>query len=94
MLTHVAKYEKCSVKDEALAKIQSGVHFRKVPTSVEKDGLKPSDKIDLGWKMKSDLLPDFWKVANECEASSDANPRVREAKTRFGYHLIMVHDRK
>ena len=88
------QYEKCSIKNEALAKIQSGVHFSKVPAAGENNRLKPLDKVDLGWKMKTDLLEDFWKVAYECEASDDATPRVREAKTKFGYHLIMVHERK
>lgn len=89
------KYAKCSIKDEALSKIRAGTRFDEVPIAGEgKDRLKPQDKIHLGWKTKSDLKVDFWKSAYECEVSSYSSPQVREAKTDWGYHIIMVHGRK
>ncbi|TVY62796.1 Peptidyl-prolyl cis-trans isomerase PIN4, partial [Lachnellula suecica] len=48
----------------------------------------------LGWKTRGDLDPTFEAVAFELESSSTANPKYVEAKTGFGYHIIMVEGRK
>ena len=48
----------------------------------------------LGWKRRGDLDPTFEAVAFELEASTTANPRWGEAKTEFGYHVMMVEGRK
>jgi NIMA-interacting peptidyl-prolyl cis-trans isomerase 4 len=48
----------------------------------------------LGWKGKGDLDPDFEKVAFEMESSTTANPKYKEVKTGFGYHIVMVEGRK
>jgi NIMA-interacting peptidyl-prolyl cis-trans isomerase 4 len=40
------------------------------------------------------LVPEFAEVAFEIEPSDCKNPIWAEAKTPFGYHIIMVHDRK
>lgn len=48
----------------------------------------------LGWKTRGDLDPTFEAVAFELEASTTVNPKYAEAKTGFGYHIIMVDGRK
>lgn len=48
----------------------------------------------LGWKGKGDLEPEFAEVAFELEASSTGSPKIGEAKTSHGYHIIMVEGRK
>ena len=44
----------------------------------------------LGWKSRGSLDPKFEQVAFNLEASSTGNPKYGEAKTGFGYHIIMV----
>lgn len=44
----------------------------------------------LGWKAKGSLDPKFEEVAFELEPSTTGNPKIAEAKTGFGYHIIMV----
>lgn len=44
----------------------------------------------LGWKPKGSLDPKFEEVAYDLETSSTGNPKYGEAKTGFGYHIIMV----
>ncbi|MBE3046046.1 peptidylprolyl isomerase [Candidatus Bathyarchaeota archaeon] len=44
----------------------------------------------LGWKTRGSLDPKFEEVAFNLEASSTGNPKYGEAKTPFGYHIIMV----
>lgn len=44
----------------------------------------------LGWKTKGSLDPQFEEVAFALEPSTTANPKFGEAKSSFGYHIIMV----
>ena len=44
----------------------------------------------LGWKTKGSLDPAFEEVAFALEPSTTNNPKYGEAKTSFGYHIIMV----
>lgn len=48
----------------------------------------------LGWKTKGSLDPQFEAVAYGLETSTTGNPKYGEAKTGFGYHIIMVEGRK
>jgi len=48
----------------------------------------------LGWKARGSLDPQFESAAFALEASTTANPKYGEAKTGFGYHIIMVEGRK
>jgi hypothetical protein len=48
----------------------------------------------LGWKAKGSLDPQFEAVAFGLETSTTGNPKFGEAKTGFGYHIIMVEGRK
>lgn len=44
----------------------------------------------LGWKTKGSLDPKFEEVAFALEPSTTNSPKFVEAKTEFGYHIIMV----
>ena len=48
----------------------------------------------LGWKTRGGLDPAFEAVAFELEASTVNKPKYAEAKSSFGYHIIMVEGRK
>jgi NIMA-interacting peptidyl-prolyl cis-trans isomerase 4 len=48
----------------------------------------------LGWKTKGSLDPKFETVAYALEDSTTSNPKYGEAKTDFGYHIIMVEGKK
>lgn len=44
----------------------------------------------LGWKTKGSLDPTFEEVAFSLPPSTTSSPKIGEAKTPFGYHIIMV----
>lgn len=44
----------------------------------------------LGWKSKGSLDPKFEEIAFALEPSTTSSPKIGEAKTGFGYHIIMV----
>jgi parvulin-like peptidyl-prolyl isomerase len=44
----------------------------------------------LGWKTRGSLDAKFEEVAFELETSTTSSPKFAEAKTPFGYHIIMV----
>lgn len=48
----------------------------------------------LGWKTKGSLDAKFEEIAFALEPSTTNSPKIGEAKTGFGYHIIMVrlHD--
>jgi NIMA-interacting peptidyl-prolyl cis-trans isomerase 4 len=48
----------------------------------------------LGWKTKGSLEKEFEDVAFALETSTTGNPKIGEAKTPHGYHIIMVEGRK
>ncbi|KAL5612636.1 hypothetical protein BROUX41_004269 [Berkeleyomyces rouxiae] len=84
--------EKHSKKEEALAKIREGVKFDEVARQFSEDKARQGGA--LGWKTRGGLDPKFEEVAYALEDSTTANPKIGEAKTGFGYHIIMVEGRK
>jgi len=84
--------EKHSKKEEALEKLRGGAKFDDVAREFSED--KPRAGGLLGWKKRGDLDPTFEEAAFQLEASTTANPKYVEAKTGFGYHIIMVEGRK
>ncbi|KAK0621544.1 hypothetical protein B0T17DRAFT_467605, partial [Bombardia bombarda] len=84
--------EKHSKKEEALGKIRDGAKFDDVAREYSEDKARAGGA--LGWKTKGSLDPQFEAVAYALENSTTANPKVGEAKTSFGYHIIMVEGRK
>ncbi|ERS99925.1 peptidyl-prolyl cis-trans isomerase NIMA-interacting 4 [Sporothrix schenckii 1099-18] len=85
--------EKHAKKEEALAKIRDeGAKFDDVARTHSEDKARQGGA--LGWKVRGSLDPAFEAVAFELPASTTASPVVGEAKTSFGYHIIMVEGRK
>ncbi len=74
---------------EVLDKINNGLSFSE---AARKYSECPSSKSggDLGWFGKGRTVPEFEKAAFEGEKSKLLGP----IKTKFGYHLIKVLDRK
>lgn len=100
--------EKHGKKEEALEKLKAGVKFDEVAREFSEDKARAGRIYQrtwhivltiylggaLGWKTRGDLDPKFEEIAFELEASTTANPKYREVKTGFGYHIIMVEGRK
>ncbi|KAL7798496.1 FKBP-like protein [Trichoderma ceciliae] len=84
--------EKHAKKEEALAKLNEGVKFDEVARTYSED--KARQGGSLGWKTKGSLDPTFEEVAFSLEPSTTSSPKIGEAKTPFGYHIIMVEGRK
>ncbi|KAK4049745.1 hypothetical protein OIO90_005326 [Microbotryomycetes sp. JL221] len=80
--------DKLGKADEAMAKLAAGDSFDKVAAAYS------SDKVSLGWKSKGDVVPEFWQVAYDLPKSTSDKPVYKSVKTGFGYHVIMVEDRK
>ncbi|QUC18567.1 uncharacterized protein UV8b_02808 [Ustilaginoidea virens] len=75
-------------KEEALAKIKDGLKFDEVARNYSEDKARQGGA--LGWKSKGSLDPRFEEVAFTLEPSTTSSPKLGEAKTEFGYHIIMV----
>ncbi|KAL4815212.1 hypothetical protein BDW67DRAFT_69830 [Aspergillus spinulosporus] len=84
--------EKFSKKEEALEKIRNGAKFDEVAREYSED--KARQGGSLGWKSKGELELPFEEVAFSLEQSTTGNPKIGEAKTGYGYHIIMVEGRK
>ncbi|KDN65529.1 putative ppic-type ppiase domain-containing protein [Colletotrichum sublineola] len=84
--------EKHAKKEEALAKLRDGTKFDEVAREFSED--KARQGGSLGWKTKGSLDPKFEDVAFALSTSTTASPVYGEAKTEFGYHIIMVEGRK
>ncbi|OBT50027.1 hypothetical protein VE04_09703 [Pseudogymnoascus sp. 24MN13] len=84
--------EKHAKKEEVVAKLRDGGKFDEVAREMSEDKARAGGA--LGWKRRGDLDPIFEAVAFELEASTVGNPKWGEAKTGFGYHVMMVEGRK
>ncbi|UNI14243.1 Peptidylprolyl isomerase [Purpureocillium takamizusanense] len=84
--------EKHAKKEEALARLNEGIKFDEVARNFSED--KARQGGSLGWKSKGSLDPKFEEVAFALEPSTTSSPKIGEAKTGFGYHIIMVEGRK
>ncbi|TQV99526.1 Peptidyl-prolyl cis-trans isomerase, PpiC-type [Cordyceps javanica] len=84
--------EKHAKKEEALAKLNDGVKFDEVARNYSEDKARVGGA--LGWKPKGTFDAKFEEVAFALEPSTTNNPKIGEAKTEFGYHIIMVEGRK
>jgi len=74
---------------EILGKIQSGEKFADLAKKYSKC---PSGKKggDLGWFERGDMVPVFEKATFSGEIGSVVGP----VKTEFGWHLILVKDKR
>ncbi|KAL1900843.1 Peptidyl-prolyl cis-trans isomerase pin4 [Ceratocystis pirilliformis] len=84
--------EKHAKKEEALAKLAEGVKFDEVARQFSEDKARQGGA--LGWKTRGSLDPKFEEVAYALADSTTASPKIGEAKTEFGYHIIIVEGRK
>lgn len=73
-----------------MAKLNEGVKFDEVARTFSEDKARQGGA--LGWKTKGSLDPAFEDVAFALETSTTANPKFGEAKTSFGYHIMMVRN--
>ncbi|GAA5924306.1 peptidylprolyl isomerase [Sporobolomyces koalae] len=84
--------EKQSKSLEALEKLQSGVSFDKVATEYSED--KARQGGSLGWLIRTAMVGAFQEVCFDIPVSTCQAPIYRQIKTKFGYHIVMVEDRK
>jgi len=71
-----------------LRRVRGGEDFAKVATEVSKDPGSPGG--DLGWFTKERMVPEFAEVAFKTTPGQISEP----VKSRFGWHVIKVEDRR
>ncbi len=71
------------------AELDAGADFAELAKEHGTDGTK-SRGGDLGWFVKSDMVPAFAEVAFDMEPGTISDP----VQTDFGWHLIKVEDRR
>ncbi len=71
-----------------LRRVRGGEDFAKVATEVSKDPGSPGG--DLGWFTKERMVPEFAEVAFKTTPGQISEP----VKSRFGWHIIKVEDRR
>ncbi|EPB84265.1 peptidyl-prolyl cis-trans isomerase NIMA-interacting 4 [Mucor circinelloides 1006PhL] len=87
--------EKHSKAMEALAKIkEENMRFDKVAEQYSEDKAKAGGA--LGWMNRGGMVGAFQDAAFALQPSSCDKPILTDppVKTKFGYHIIMVEDRK
>lgn len=76
--------------EEILQKIKEGADFAELAEEYSIDSGNKNQGGDLGWFGRGKMVPEFEKVAFKTEVG-----KVSEiVKTQFGYHIIMVEDKK
>ena len=80
--------EKQSKILEALAKLDAGEAFNQVATQYSED--KASSGGSLGWIVRGQMCGAFQEVA----FNSPVGKYTQPFKTQFGYHIVLVEDRK
>ncbi|GAB1320729.1 Peptidyl-prolyl cis-trans isomerase pin4 [Madurella fahalii] len=84
--------EKQSKSNEALERLKNGEKFDVVAREMSEDKANRGGSLD--WQAKGSLHPDFEKVAFALQPSTIDKPVFEQVHTTFGYHIIMVEDRK
>jgi NIMA-interacting peptidyl-prolyl cis-trans isomerase 4 len=85
--------EKFSKISQALEKLNNGDRFDQVATEYSEDKAKQGGL--LGWQTRGQMVGVFQDAAFKLTPSTPAKPIYTEPiKTKFGYHIIMVEDRK
>jgi len=74
---------------EIRSKVNVG-NFSQIANKETQDTSGQSNGGDLGWFAKGRMVPEFEKVAFEMKQGEISEP----VKTEFGYHLILVEDKK
>ncbi|KAJ2823938.1 Peptidyl-prolyl cis-trans isomerase pin4 [Coemansia furcata] len=86
--------EKQSRALEAIAKIKTGTAFNVVATEYSED--KARNGGSLGWMIRGSMDGIFQDAAFQLPISTCASPKYTDppVKSKHGYHVIMVEDRK
>jgi peptidyl-prolyl cis-trans isomerase NIMA-interacting 4 len=74
---------------EAMEKLNSGVSFADVARDYSED--KARSGGDLGWKIRGEMVGPFQEAAF---ALPKGGMTYEPVKTNFGYHIILVEDKK
>lgn len=81
--------EKLSRAMEAMQKLSEGVSFPDVARDYSED--KARNGGDLGWKIRGEMVGPFQDAAF---ALPKGGMTPQPIKTQFGYHIILVEDKK
>ncbi|KIL00317.1 hypothetical protein PAXRUDRAFT_29891 [Paxillus rubicundulus Ve08.2h10] len=84
--------EKHSKALEALEKIQGGQRFDKVAQEHSEDKAKAGGS--LGWMTRGSMVGAFQDAAFDLVPSTVDKAVTSLVKTNFGYHIIMVEERR
>ncbi|BGO98295.1 hypothetical protein NBRC10513v2_002687 [Rhodotorula toruloides] len=84
--------EKASKAQQALERLKAGEAFDKVASDMSED--KARQGGSLGWMNRTGMVGPFQDAAFEIPVSTVGKPIYKEIKTKFGYHIVMVEDRK
>ncbi|OQR79258.1 peptidyl-prolyl cis-trans isomerase NIMA-interacting 4-like [Tropilaelaps mercedesae] len=86
--------EKQSRVLEAMEKLKGGEAFDKVAAAYSED--KARHGGDLGWMTRGSMVGPFQDAAFALQNSTCGKPIYTDppVKTKFGYHIIMVEDKK
>ncbi|GAA6041179.1 hypothetical protein JCM8097_008329 [Rhodosporidiobolus ruineniae] len=84
--------EKHGKSQEALEKLKAGIAFDKVAAEFSEDKARTGGA--LGWMTRNGMIGAFQEVAFDIPPSTTGSPVYREIKSKFGYHIVMVEDRK
>ncbi|CDR37410.1 RHTO0S02e14532g1_1 [Rhodotorula toruloides] len=84
--------EKASKAQQALERLKAGEAFDKVASDMSED--KARQGGSLGWMNRTGMVGPFQDAAFDIPVSTVGKPIYKEIKTKFGYHIVMVEDRK
>ncbi|KAI5478535.1 hypothetical protein MNV49_005065 [Pseudohyphozyma bogoriensis] len=84
--------EKESKHLEALAKLNEGISFDKVATEFSEDKARQGGL--LGWMTRSSMIGAFQERMFTVPVSNSQKPNWVVIKSQFGWHIVIVEDRK
>ncbi|GAA5991548.1 hypothetical protein JCM10908_005755 [Rhodotorula pacifica] len=84
--------EKQSKSQQALERLQAGEAFDKVAAELSEDKARSGGA--LGWMTRNGMIGAFQEQAFDIQPSTVGKPIYKEIKSKFGYHIVMVEDRK
>ncbi|GAA5971344.1 hypothetical protein JCM11641_008316 [Rhodosporidiobolus odoratus] len=84
--------EKQSKSLEALEQLKKGIPFHQVSSTFSEDKSRTGGA--LGWMTRNGMIGAFQEQAFDIPPSTVSAPIYREIKSKFGYHIVMVEDRK
>ena len=79
---------------DAIKRLDDGESFEKVAMAMSID--KARQGGSLGWQTRGQMIGDFQELAFQLPVSTSNAPVFNREplKTKFGYHVIMVEERK